>query len=68
MTGAMLPEGADSVVMVEVTQSDQQRVQIYESVVKEKNVRFPGESVKTGDLVMSKGKQIRPQEIAMQAS
>jgi len=68
MTGAMLPEGADSVVMVEVTQSDQQRVQIYESVTKEKNVRFPGESVKTGDLVMSKGKQIRPQEIAMLAS
>jgi len=68
MTGAMLPEGADSVVMVEVTQSDQRRVQIYESVAKEKNVRFPGESVKTGDLVMSKGKQIRPQEIAMLAS
>ena len=32
MTGAMLPEGADSVVMIEVTQSEEQRVQIYESL------------------------------------
>ena len=68
MTGAMMPEGADAVVMKEVTESEGKQVTIFESVEKDENVRFTGESVRCGDLVMSKGKLIRPQEIAMFAS
>ena len=68
MTGAMMPEGADAVVMQEVTESEGEQVTIFEGVEPDENVRFTGESVKQGDLVMSQGKLIRPQEIAMFAS
>ena len=68
MTGAMMPVGADAVVMIEETESDGHQVQVFASVEKDENVRFAGESVKQGDLVMPKGKQIRPPEISMLGS
>jgi molybdopterin molybdotransferase len=68
MTGAMMPEGADAVVMKEVAQFDGNTVAIFEGVEKHQNVRFAGESVRKGDLVMPKGKLLRSPEIAMLAS
>ncbi len=68
MTGAMMPEGADAVVMQEVTQQDGDEVKIFESIDKTGNVRFTGESVAEGQQVMGKGKHLRPPEVAMLAS
>ena len=68
MTGAMMPEGADAVVMQEVTQRDGDTVKIFESIDKTGNVRFTGESVAEGQQVMGKGKYLRPPEISMLAS
>lgn len=68
MTGAMMPNGADAVVMQEVTKLDGDMVSIFESVEKDDNVRFTGESVKQDDCVMSPGKVLRPPEISMLAS
>ena len=68
MTGAMMPAGADAVVMQEVTQFDGENVAVSEEVEKAENVRFIGESVKNGDLVMPSGKLLRPQECSMLAS
>ena len=68
MTGAMMPEGADAVVMQEVTQRDGDTVKIFESIDKTGNVRFTGESVATGQQVMETGKYLRPPEISMLAS
>jgi len=68
MTGAMMPEGADAVVMQEVTQLEGDTVKIFEGIEKKGNVRFIGESVKAKDLVISKGKLLRPQEVSMLAS
>ena len=68
MTGAMMPEGADAVVMQEVTQQEGSKVKIFEGVEKSENVRFTGESVEAGDLVMGKGKHLRPPEVSMLAS
>ena len=68
MTGAMMPAGADAVVMQEVTQFDGEDVRIAEEVEKAENVRFTGESVKSGDCVMASGKLLRPQECSMLAS
>jgi len=68
MTGGMMPEGADSVVMQEATQLDRDKVQIMEDVEKAQNVRFAGESIKDGDCVIKKGKLLRPQEVSMLAS
>ena len=68
MTGAMMPEGADAVVMQEVTQQDGDEVKIFESIDQTGNVRFTGESVAEGQQVMGKGKHLRPPEVAMLAS
>ena len=68
MTGAVMPDGADAVVMQEVTELVEDKVKIFESVKAAENVRFTGESVKQGDCVMSPGKVLRPPEISMLAS
>ena len=68
MTGAVMPEGADTVVMQEVTQQDGDEVKIFEGIDKTGNVRFTGESVAAGQQVMEKGKHLRPPEVAMLAS
>ena len=68
MTGAMMPDGADAVVMQEVTELVDDKVKIFENVEKNENVRFTGESVKQGDCVMSPGKLLRPPEVSMLAS
>lgn len=68
MTGAVMPEGADAVVMQEVTQRDGNNVKIFESIDETGNVRFTGESVASGQQVMGKGKHLRPPEVSMLAS
>ncbi len=68
MTGAMMPEGADAVVMQEVTQREEDKVKIFESIDETGNVRFTGESVAAGQQVMRKGKHLRPPEVSMLAS
>ena len=68
MTGAMMPDSADAVVMQEVTQQNKNTVKIFESVDETDNVRFTGESVAEGQQVMGKGKHLRPPEISMLAS
>ena len=68
MTGAMMPKGADAVVMQEVTQREGHTVKIFEDIDTAGNVRFTGESVAAGQQVMGKGKHLRPPEVSMLAS
>lgn len=68
MTGAMMPDGADAVVMQEVTKLNEGNVTVLDRAAKDENVRFTGESVKQGDKVMSPGKVLRPPEVSMLAS
>jgi len=68
MTGGMMPEGANAVVMVEYTQTDGNKVKLFTSVKKGQDIRFRGESIKAGDPVLNKGKVIRPPEMAMLAT
>jgi len=68
MTGAMIPEGADCVLMVEDTIiTRDNRIRFTGSVVTS-NIRFRGEEVKKGQVVLFKGTRIRPQEIAVMAA
>jgi len=68
MTGGVVPEGADTVIMVEHTEeTGESRIRF----VNEKtspNVCYTGEDIKTNDQVLNKGTMIRPQEIAILAS
>jgi len=54
MTGGMIPEGADAVVMVEDTQTDERDVKIFTPIQKGENIRFRAESINSGELVLPK--------------
>ncbi|MBC8147422.1 MAG: molybdopterin molybdotransferase MoeA [Bacteroidetes bacterium] len=68
MTGAIIPEGADCVVMIEHTEvSDDNKIRIIEDNANN-NICFFGEDIKKDDLVLNKGIEIKPQHIAVMAS
>jgi molybdopterin molybdotransferase len=68
MTGAPLPEGADTVVRFEDTTSLDNLVRIAVVPKLGRNVRLAGEDVRSGQLVLPAGRLLRPQEIGMLAS
>lgn len=76
MTGAPLPPGADAVIPVEDTNEawrDKARpqlnsVQIRRAVQTGDYVRWPGEDVQAGQVVLATGQLLRPQEIGVLAS
>lgn len=68
MTGARLPEGADCVIIVEETGIlPTGRIKFTGSCTKD-NVSYMGEDVKKGDILLSRGIKIKPQEIAVLAA
>jgi len=54
-TGAMMPKGADAVVMVEDTEAENGRVKVFKSVYPRANVAQKGEDIRKGDPVLSQG-------------
>ncbi|MEA1935567.1 MAG: gephyrin-like molybdotransferase Glp, partial [Thermodesulfobacteriota bacterium] len=68
MTGAHIPPGADAVMRVEETEKTGTRVKIFSEAARGQDIRFAGEDVKDGELVISCGTVIRPAEIGMMAS
>ena len=67
MTGAMIPEGADCVVMVEHTQENKGLVRVLKKEGAS-NISRRAEDLKAGDIVLSRGTRITPAEIAVLAS
>ena len=57
MTGAVIPEGADSVIRQEDTKKNGKTVIIYTAAKKGENIRSAGEDVKKGDLIVNKKKR-----------
>jgi len=68
MTGAFVPEGADAVVRLEDTKQEGNKVEIFAEVEKCLNIRYAGEDVKAGELVIPRGDVVRPAEMGMLAS
>ncbi|MDH3212511.1 MAG: molybdopterin molybdotransferase MoeA [Myxococcales bacterium] len=68
MTGAPLPEGADAVVMAEVCAERGARVEVGEPVAPRKNVGAVGEDVAVGEVVLRRGRRLRPQDAGLLAS
>ncbi|MFA4916269.1 MAG: gephyrin-like molybdotransferase Glp [Syntrophales bacterium] len=68
MTGAPVPGGADAVLRMEDTEKDGQRVKIYAEIKQGEDIRYAGEDVQEGELVITRGKIIRPAEIGMLSS
>jgi len=68
MTGAMLPEGADCVVMVEDTKTSAENSVIITSEKTARNICYKAEDIRKGDRVLEKGTLSRPAQIAILAS
>ncbi|HOY70644.1 MAG TPA: molybdopterin molybdotransferase MoeA [Methylotenera sp.] len=68
MTGAMLPLGADTVVMQEHVTVNSEHITLLNDVKQAANVRFAGEDLKLGQTVLSKGHLMRPADLGLIAS
>ncbi|HEX7124432.1 MAG TPA: gephyrin-like molybdotransferase Glp [Thermodesulfobacteriota bacterium] len=68
MTGAPMPEGADTVVRVEHTDGGTERVTIERAPEPGENVRRAGEDIEAGDVVLAAGTLLRPAELGLLAS
>ena len=76
MTGASLPEGADSVVPYELTDEPDRlkagrpltRIAVHRSVKRGSNVRPAGEDLRRGSLALGQGRVLDPPAIGMLAS
>ncbi len=68
-TGAMLPPGADAVVMIEYTaEHPDGTLEVRRAVAPGENVLSPGEDVAPGEKLFAAGRRLRPQEIGLLAA
>ena len=68
MTGAVMPQGADTVVIQEVVKKDGERISVPPGQKKAQNVRYAGEDLKFGVPVLKIGKFLTPADQGLIAS
>src|SRR5713101_1564844 len=68
MTGALIPDGADTVAHVEVTDAGSDFVTVKESLKRGTNLRKRGEDMRAGDVVLHAGTSIGAAEVGVLAS
>jgi molybdopterin molybdotransferase len=68
LTGAILPAGADTVVMQEQVTVADGRVRVQRAVPAGTNVRAPGEDVRAGQTALPAGSRLGPAQIALAAA
>lgn len=67
-TGAVIPEGADTVAMQEVCEADNGKVHIQRSFRRGANIRRSGEDIAAGQTVVAAGRRLLPQDLGLLAS
>jgi molybdopterin molybdotransferase len=68
MTGGVVPEGADTVVMQEKARASGKAITFAAGQKTGQNVREAGEDLKAGSLALAKGRIVRPAELGLIAS
>ena len=68
MTGAKMPAGVDTVIMQEQVQRQDDRITIGAGHTARQNVRYPGEDIAEGSIVLHAGQLIGPAELGLLAS
>ncbi|MEK6244746.1 MAG: gephyrin-like molybdotransferase Glp [Pseudomonadota bacterium] len=68
MTGAVMPQGADTVVVQEVCRADQDRITVPAGQKAGQNVRAAGEDLKAGVAVLHPGQPVRAADLGLIAS
>ena len=67
-TGAPMPEGPDTVMMQEDCREDGGHVILAHGIERGANRRSAGEDVKQGDVVLRKGRRLKPQDLGLAAA
>ncbi len=67
MTGAFVPDGADAVAQVEITDGGRETVIVQQAVAAGANIRRRGDDMRAGDVVLRTGTRVGAAEIAMLA-
>ncbi|MDQ9090151.1 molybdopterin molybdotransferase MoeA [Pseudoalteromonas haloplanktis] len=65
MTGAMLPKGADTVIMQEQVHREGERISLQAQIKAGANVRAQGEDIAAGNVVLPKGHVIQARDIGL---
>jgi molybdopterin molybdotransferase len=68
MTGAVMPPGADTVVIQELVKKAGDRILVPPGQKKAQNVRYAGEDLSKGKAVLHPGQHLRPAELGLIAS
>ncbi|MED5523744.1 MAG: gephyrin-like molybdotransferase Glp [Pseudomonadota bacterium] len=68
MTGAVIPQGADTVVMQELALVDGNSVRFSAAPRQGDNVRLKGEDIQEGSTILKKGHRLQPADIGLLAS
>jgi molybdopterin molybdotransferase len=68
MTGALIPDGSDAVVNLELTDGGRELVLVHSAVGSGTNIRRRGEDMRAGDRVLAAGTPIRAGEVGVLAS
>jgi molybdopterin molybdotransferase len=68
MTGAIVPDRCDFVFMLEDSKMLSSGKVVFTGLGTKPNMSFKGEDVKKGEIVLHRGKQVKPQDIAVFAS
>jgi molybdopterin molybdotransferase len=68
MTGGVVPEGADTVVMQERAKANGKSITFAAGQKLGQNVREAGEDLKTGSVALARGRLVRPAELGLIAS
>jgi molybdenum cofactor synthesis domain-containing protein len=68
VTGAPIPEGADSVIMVEDTEREGDELQIYASLTPNENIMKKGSDIKNGEVILKAGRLLGASEIGVLAA
>ena len=68
MTGGAIPKGADTVIMQERVSCEDDSIQFNEGPKRTMNVRYAGEDLKVGQIVLKKGHMMRAADLGLLAS
>ena len=68
MTGAVIPDNSDAVIMKEMTDQKNNMISFPSFIQKNQNIRNIGEDIKKGDIVIEKGRQINYVDLGILSS
>ncbi|WP_137044720.1 gephyrin-like molybdotransferase Glp [Pseudolabrys sp. FHR47] len=67
-TGGVLPDGADTVVIQELTRRDGDKVTVEKTAIKGRNVRYAGIDFKQSEVLLEKGRALTDRDLMLAAA